>query len=213
MEAYITCRRLIITQPDLEPILRKRAEGTGARVINGHEVVGFEQDAVGVTTTIKNVGTGEERAIRSQYLVGADGAHSRMRELAGIEFDGRGVFSNSVTIYFRAPVAPLLVGKNFSVIYVKNEHLSGFFRLDKDQQSGFLVINTVGDTSKPEASNPANDVREETLIQYVRRSADVDDLPLTITGVSRWRATSDVPRSYRVARASLDGRAPDLIAP
>ena len=43
-------------------------------------------------------------------------------------------------------LAPLLVGKNLSVIYVTNSELSGFFRLDKDQNSGFLVINTVGDT-------------------------------------------------------------------
>src|SRR6266550_1356306 len=213
VDAFSPCRRLFITQPGLEPILRRRAEGTGARVLNGHEVVGFEEDASGVSTTIKNVETGEERAIRSQYLIGADGAHSRVRELAGVEFDGRGVFSNSVTIYFQAPVAPLLVGKNFSVIYVKNEHLSGFFRLDKDQQSGFLVINTVGDTSKPEASSPANDVREETLIEYVRRSAGVDDLPVTITGIARWRATSDVARRFRDGRVFLAGDAAHLMPP
>src|SRR5438128_1265627 len=113
-----------------------------------------------------------ERLHRGSHLPRAAHFHMRTLELfrsAGIEFDGRGVFSNSVTIYFTAPLTPLLVGKNFSVIYVKNEHLSGFFRLDKDQQSGFLAINTVGDTSRSEASNPADDVREETLVAHLRR--------------------------------------------
>ena len=92
-----------------------------------------------------------------------------------------------------------------------NRASGGFFRLDKDQQSGFLVVNTVGDTSKPEASSPANDVREETLIAHVRHSAGVDDLPVTITGVARWRATSDVARRFRVGPCLSGGRrrAPD----
>ena len=213
VDAFSPCRRLFITQPGLEPILRRRAEGSGAQVLAGHEVIGFEQDAAGVTTAVRNLLTGDERTIRSAYLVGADGAHSHVRELAGIEFDGRGVFSNSVTIYFKAPLAPLLAGTNFSVIYIGNPHLGGFFRLDKDQNSGFLVVNTAGDTSKPEASSPANDVREDTLVAHVRHAAGVPDLPVTITGVARWRATSDVARRFRSGRVFLAGDAAHLMPP
>jgi len=213
VDAFSPCRRLFVTQPGLEPILRRRAEKTGAQVLNGHEVVAIAQDDSGVTTTVKNVETGEERTLRSRYVVGADGAHSRVRDLLGIEFDGRGVFSNSVTVYFKAPLAPLLVGKNFSVIYIGNPQLGGFFRLDKDQNSGFLVINTAGDTSTPEASSPANDVREETLIAHVRHAAGVADLPVTITGVARWRATSDVARRFRDRRVFLAGDAAHLMPP
>src|SRR3954470_17931325 len=213
VEAFSPCRRLFITQPGLEPILRRRAEGSGARVLAGHEVIGFDQEAAGVTTRVRDLETGGERTIRSTYLVGTDGAHSHVRELAGIEFDGRGVFSNSVTIYFEAPLAPLLAGTNFSVIYVGNAHLGGLFRLDKDQNSGFLVVNTAGDTSKPEASSPANDVREETLVAHVRHAAGVADLPVTITGVARWRATSDVARRFRSGRVFLAGDAAHLMPP
>jgi 2-polyprenyl-6-methoxyphenol hydroxylase-like FAD-dependent oxidoreductase len=213
VDAFSPCRRLFVTQPGLEPILRRRAEGSGARVLAGHEVIGFEQDATGVTTAVRELETDAERTIRSAYLVGADGAHSRVRELAGIEFDGRGVFSNSVTIYFKAPLAPLLAGTNFSVIYIGNPHLGGFFRLDKDLNSGFLVVNTAGDTSTPEASSPANDVREETLVAHVRHAAGVADLPVTITGVARWRATSDVARRFRSGRVFLAGDAAHLMPP
>ena len=213
VEAFSPCRRLFVTQPGLEPILRRRAEGSGASVLNGHEVVGLAPDANGVTTTIRDVDSGAERTIRSQYVVGADGAHSTVRELMGIECDGRGVFSNSITIYFKAPLAPLLAGTNFSVIYIGNPHLGGFFRLDKDQNSGFLVVNTAGDTSTPEASAPANDVREETLVAHVRHAAGVDDLPVTITGIARWRATSDVARRFRSGRVFLAGDSAHLMPP
>jgi 2-polyprenyl-6-methoxyphenol hydroxylase-like FAD-dependent oxidoreductase len=213
VDAFSPCRRLFITQPGLEPILRRRAEAAGARVLDGHEVVGFAQDGDGVDTTVRNVETGEERTIRSRYLVGADGAHSRIRELAAIEFDGRGVFSNSVTIYFEAPLAPLLAGTNFGVIYIGNPHLGGFFRLDKDKNSGFLVVNTAGDTSKPEASSPANDIREDTLIAHVRHAAGDASLPVTITGTARWRATADVARRFRNGRVFVAGDAAHLMPP
>jgi len=213
VEPLSPCRRLFVTQPGLEPILRARAEQAGAKVLEGTEVVGIEQDANGVTATVKNVDTGAERQIRAKYLVGADGAHSRVRDLLGIEFDGRGVFSNAITIYFHAPLAPYHVGKNLSVTYVKNPELSGFFRLDKDGNSGFLVVNTVGDTSRPEAASPANDVRESHLIDLVRAGAGVPDLPVTIDGVARWRATSDVARRFREGRVFLAGDAAHLMPP
>ena len=213
VEALSPCRRLFVTQPGLEPILRARAEQAGASVIEGHEVVGLEQDADGVTATIRDVVSGVEQRIRAKYLVGADGAHSKVRDLLGIEFDGRGVFSNAITIYFHAPLAPYVVGKALSVIYVKNAELSGFFRMDKDGNSGFLVVNTVGDTARPEAASPANDVRPERLIELVRLGAGVPDLPVIIDGVARWRATSDVARRFQEGRVFLAGDAAHLMPP
>ena len=120
VEALSPCRRLFITQPGLEPILRRRARQAGAQVLEGHEIVALRQDAAGVTVTVKDVDSGAERTLSGQYLVGADGAHSKVRELLGIPFDGRGVFSNSITIYFNADLAPQMAGKPLSVIYINN---------------------------------------------------------------------------------------------
>src|ERR1051325_683632 len=82
VDAFSPCRGAFVTPPGLEPILRRRAQAIGAKVLSGHEVVGVAQDAGGVTTTIKDVDTGAEQQIRSQYLVGTDGAHTRVREPA-----------------------------------------------------------------------------------------------------------------------------------
>ena len=42
VDALSPCRRLFVTQPGLEPILRRRAEVAGAKVLAGHEVVGVD---------------------------------------------------------------------------------------------------------------------------------------------------------------------------
>lgn len=209
------CRRLFVNQPGLEPILRDRAREAGAQVMQGAEVVGVDQDAAGVTLKVKDVDTGTERALRGKYLIAADGAHSQIRELRGIPYEGRGVFSNSITIYFTADLSPWIGDNAWSIIYVKNPILSGFFRMDRASRRGFLVVNTVGDPeADPEkAANAAADISEEKLIEFVRNGVGVDDLPVKIEGVSRWRATADVARKFRDGRIFIAGDAAHLMPP
>jgi 2-polyprenyl-6-methoxyphenol hydroxylase-like FAD-dependent oxidoreductase len=213
VEALSPCRRLFITQPGLEPILRRRAAKAGATVLDGTELIAIAQDGDGVTATVKDSESGGERTLRARYLVGADGAHSKARELCGIPFDGRGVFSNSITIYFHADVARLMAGRNLSVMYIINPTLSGFMRLDRDCQSGFLVVNTAGDTSKPEAANVAADTSEQRLVALLRAGIGVADCPVKIDGVARWRAVSDIARHYQAGRVFIAGDAAHLMPP
>jgi len=213
VEALSPCRRLFITQPGLEPILRRRAAKAGARVLDGTELIGIAQDSDGVTATVNDSESGGERTLRARYLVGADGAHSKARELCGIPFDGRGVFSNSITIYFHADVARLMAGRNLSVMYIVNPTLSGFIRLDRDCQSGFLVVNTVGDTSKPEAANAAADTSEKRLVELLRAGIGVADCPVKIDGVARWRSVSDIARHYQAGRVFVAGDAAHVMPP
>jgi 2-polyprenyl-6-methoxyphenol hydroxylase-like FAD-dependent oxidoreductase len=48
----------------------------------------FTQDEAGVTATLTDHATGKQRSVRAHYLVGCDGASSRVRDLAGIPFPG-----------------------------------------------------------------------------------------------------------------------------
>lgn len=214
VEALSPCRRLFISQPSLEPILRQRAREAGAQVLEGHVVASASEDDDGITAIAKDVDTGAARQLRGQYLIGADGAHSTIRELLGIPLDGRGVFSNSVTIYFTADLSPQLGGKPLSVIYINNSVLGGFMRMNKDCQSGFIGVNRVGDpNTDPDAANVAKDISEKRLIEIVRAAAGVPDLPVRIDGVARWRATSDVARRFAHGRMFLAGDAAHLMPP
>lgn len=212
VEEVSPCRRLFITQPGLEPILRARAQQAGATVLEGHDLVDVRQDADGVTVLARDVATGHDVELRGQFLIGADGAHSTTRELLRIPFEGRGVFSNSITIYFTADLRPQMAGKPLSVIYINNATFGGFFRLDKSCESGFLVINTVGPPG-PDAVEPAADTSEARLVELVRAGAGVPDLEVRIDGLARWRATADVARRYQDGRIFLAGDAAHLMPP
>ena len=75
---------LIVAQSGTEKLLAARATELGAQIVKGAEVVGLEQDADGVTLRF----TGGD-SCRAKYVVGADGAHSTVRRLLGVDFVGK----------------------------------------------------------------------------------------------------------------------------
>ena len=79
-------RALLLPQPRLEGVLTERATERGADVRRGHEVVGLRQDDGAVTVQV--VGPHGPYAVTAQYVVGCDGGHSRVRDLAGLSFPG-----------------------------------------------------------------------------------------------------------------------------
>jgi 2-polyprenyl-6-methoxyphenol hydroxylase-like FAD-dependent oxidoreductase len=78
---------LDVPQDVTETLLRQRISELGGRVEQGTELSGLAVDSGGVTATVCEPG-GVARDVRADYLVGADGAHSRVRSELGLEFRG-----------------------------------------------------------------------------------------------------------------------------
>jgi 2-polyprenyl-6-methoxyphenol hydroxylase-like FAD-dependent oxidoreductase len=77
---------LIAPQSATESVLGGRVERLGVPFVRGAEVVGLRQDGTGVDVDVADAtGVHTERAA---YVVGCDGAHSRVRELIGVPFTG-----------------------------------------------------------------------------------------------------------------------------
>ena len=74
------------TQQKIEQALEERAVELGVRIRRGHKLVDMSQDEDGVTLRIATAEGSYE--LRTRFAVGADGAHSVTRKLAGIEFPG-----------------------------------------------------------------------------------------------------------------------------
>ncbi len=216
--------RAFINQDALEPILRARAGELGARLRYRSECRSLEQDGDGVTAVVRDVESGTESTIRSRYVVAADGNRSPTRERLGIGMRGHGLLSNSITIYFRAEadLGPLLADRNQGVIYVTNPALRGFFRLDRSGNRGFLVVNLIGDTARPEivAAYPdapwarvADTITEPRALELLRAAIGVPEIPVVIEDIATWRATAEVADRYQDGRIFLAGDAAHVVPP
>jgi 4,5-epoxidase len=79
----VTWPTLVISQAEVEASLRRRVTALGGEIAWGREVTAAEQDSHGVTVRLA-----DGAQIRAGWLVGCDGAHSRVRDLAGVGFPG-----------------------------------------------------------------------------------------------------------------------------
>ncbi|HEX4276600.1 MAG TPA: FAD-dependent monooxygenase [Bryobacteraceae bacterium] len=206
------CTRVFITQSLLEPLLQQRALDFGAQLRFATDMVSFGQDSDGVTAVIRDRDTAATQTVRARYMVAADGSHSSVRECLGIPMLGRGVFSNSVTIYFRAPVTPLMRGRNLSVIMVVNPTLRGFFRIEKPYESGFLAVHTIGDPAQPE-TNVSNGLTNERCLEYVHAGLGTDKVPVKIENVMHWQSTADIAARFSEGRIFLAGDSAHVMPP
>jgi len=185
--------RLFVDQDVLEPMLRRTAEQLGARLTYRTEMTSFEQDEERVRAVIRNLGSGEEREVVARYMVAADGNRSRVRKALGIEMQGYGLLSKSVTLYFEANCAPYLQGRNSGVFYVHNPTLRGFFRLNLAGQRGFLAINVVGaDVTRDEAVNVSQGMSEERALELLRAAIGVPGLPMKVRQIWSSRSSRSV---------------------
>ncbi len=79
---------LNLPQSRTEEVLRSRLATLGGSVEAGVELLGFVQEADAVTATLGDAEGGRTR-VTASFLVGSDGAHSRVRRVLDLPFDGQ----------------------------------------------------------------------------------------------------------------------------
>jgi 2,4-dichlorophenol 6-monooxygenase len=115
-ELQSPCTMLDAPQTITEPIMVTAAQERGARVRFDTEYLSHTQDADGVTTLVRDRLTGVEFAIRSQYLVGADGARSKVAADLDLPMEGPGAVGGSMSIIFEADLSRFVAHRP-SVLY------------------------------------------------------------------------------------------------
>jgi 2-polyprenyl-6-methoxyphenol hydroxylase-like FAD-dependent oxidoreductase len=80
--------QLHLPQQRTEELLRERVAELGGGVERGMELVDISEDGDGVVATVHD-GTGRVSRITAGFLVGCDGAHSRVRHLLDVPFLGQ----------------------------------------------------------------------------------------------------------------------------
>ncbi|MFC4148498.1 FAD-dependent monooxygenase [Micromonospora mangrovi] len=206
--AVTPCRLLLLTQDRLEPLLRAKAEQLGADLRFATTLTSFSQDPSGVDAELFDEQTGRTSRIRADYLIGADGPRSLVREALGIPRTGRGVLSRHVSIAFRADLAPVLDGRRFSVVHVANEQVRGIMVHDDTLREGTLIVGY-----DPEHGETLDDFTDQRCGELVRAAIGVPDIEVRIRSRFPWDMAESTATRYRDGRVLLAGDAAHVIPP
>ncbi len=97
-------RGMMCPQTWFDPILQKHARSFPHVAIRHRvKLESFEQDATGVTATLRDQSSGAAEQVRAQYMVGCDGFLSGVRDALGIEVRGERHIDWSMNVYLRIP--------------------------------------------------------------------------------------------------------------
>jgi 2,4-dichlorophenol 6-monooxygenase len=115
-ELQSPCTMLDAPQTITEPVIMQAAQARGAKVRFDTEYLSHVQDADGVTATVRDRLTGGQYQIRCKYLIGADGARSKVAEDLGLPFQGPGAVAGALGIIFEADLTRFVAHRP-SVLY------------------------------------------------------------------------------------------------
>ncbi|MEU6235851.1 FAD-dependent monooxygenase [Kitasatospora sp. NPDC047058] len=199
----------LCSQNDLEPVLLRSARELGGDLRFSTELVSFEQDAEGVTALLRSRETGEERRVRTQYLVAADGPRSPARERLGIAQSGKGELFHNVSITFRAKRLAEAVGdRHFIACYLTNPEADGaLLPVDNHEEWVFHA------PWHPEHGEPLEAFTDERCVRHIRAAVGMPDLEVEVTGKAPWHAAERVAERYSGGRVFLAGDSAHEMSP
>jgi 2-polyprenyl-6-methoxyphenol hydroxylase-like FAD-dependent oxidoreductase len=190
-------------QNHLEPVLLAAVREHGLTdVLFQHELTSFVQDEEGVTALVVNRESGDEQQVRAAYLVGADGAHSTVRQMLGVRMRGDAELSHQVLIYFRADLDEWFRDRAPNMVLIEGPGGPG----------PLLSVNGTNEWLYAAHFDPIRDQRAddftvERSTALVRIIVGVADLPVEVIGVAAWTANALVAEHYSVDRVFLAGDA------
>ena len=196
-----------LSQHRFEPILAKMLnEHPDIDLRYGWQWEQSEQDQGGVTSIIRDLANGETLEVRSRWLVGADGAGSRVRASLGIDLVGPPRLQSFLMIHFSANLREIVRDRPGVLHFVMDPEAGGtFIAHDIDREWVYMH----GFDAEKESIDDYGDERCRALVLQ----AIGKEVPTEILHRGSWHMSSQVAESMGRGRIFLAGDAAHRFPP
>lgn len=200
------CTYLDVPQHVMEPVLVDGAASRGAVIKFNTEFVSLVQDDHGVTSTVVDRTNGTTYTIRSRYLVGADGAKSRVAEQIGLPIEGHVARAGTVYTQFKADLSRYVAHRP-SILHWFFNPVGGFGEI------GLGLLRAITPWTEWisgwgfDLASGDPDTSEEAVTAGIRRLVGDPDLEIEILRVSTWYVNQQYALQYSNGRVFCGGDA------
>lgn len=137
---------LFLSQAETERVLVEHLTGQGVTVERGVELVSLQQNSDGVSAVLRH-GDGTTEQVQAGYVAGCDGAHSTVRQLARIRFEG----SSYPQTFVLADVEADGIEPGAAHVFLSGQGMLFFFPLVTPASWRLLVMRPKSDPDPPGA--------------------------------------------------------------
>lgn len=200
------CPMTDIVQPLMEPVLVQHAAERGAQFSFNTEYMSHVQDEEGVTVNLKDVLNGREYSVRARYLVGADGARSKVAEQIGLPIEGEMSRAGTAYVIFNADLSRYVAHRPSVLQWIANP-VAGFGEI------GLGLLRAVRPWNQWIAgwgfdmSQGEPDFSSEHVLQRIRTLVGDPDLEVEIEKNSTWYVNQAYATHYSKGRVHCAGDA------
>lgn len=200
------CPLLDVPQTYMEPLLVTAALARGARALFNTEYLSHEQDDFGVNVLLKDRITAQVSNLRARYLIGADGAHSKIAEHIGLRIEGQMARAGTVYTLFDADLSKYVQHRPSILYWIVTSGASfgeigmGLLRAIKPWNQ--WISGWGFDLAKGEP-----DLSPETVTTRIRALVGEPELELRIRNTSVWYVNQAFATTYSVGRVFCGGDA------
>jgi len=194
-------------------LLRQVRRCPGVELRHGWQLEDFEDSGMQVLARIRPVDGGDPVPVQARYLVGADGARSRVRQQLGIAWGGATGFKRDFmggrmfAVYLRAPGFHAVVPHARAWMYVSVNAQRRAFMASVDGASEFAFHAAVHEGEDADAWT-AEDARR------IFSEAMGREIPIEVLSVLTWTAGHAlVAQQFQRGRVFLGGDAAHLFTP
>ena len=199
-------KRERVPQDMFDPILRRFAERSGHAALRYNtELVAFTETSDGVCADVRDTSTGRTETVVADYMVGADGGASAVREQLGITMSGTPALTYTTNVIFRC--------RGFAKLHDKG---LGYRFIFIGPEGVWLTIVAVDGADRFRMSivgTPQKINHGEDDIRAALHRAMGGDFDYEILSVLRWVRRELVADSYGTARIFIAGDAAHLMSP
>jgi 2-polyprenyl-6-methoxyphenol hydroxylase-like FAD-dependent oxidoreductase len=201
---------MITPQTNVDQALAGYAAAEGAVIRRGVEVTGIDQDADGVTVTVRTHAddAGDHSRWRAKYVIGADGAHSTVRALVGADFPGRTILSSIILADVKLAHGP--AGRGLTLSSTRNEFAFLAPYDDRDASGSWYRAMVWDRNNQLPDSDP---VDRDEIADLLTRAMHPDPGLLEVGWKSRFHCDERQVAQYRHGRVFLAGDAAHVHSP